>query len=193
MNFDKAYDALDVALVKYKVIIYIVIAVAALGTAAALGFGLAATLAEGKADKVAAAYQKEKAELTNLALQAEQRARSLESNQSSAMFTAASTYESVTQNEKDIIARRVADLLSDNQRLRVRLAKATAPTGGAVVPGTAAATSGGDGQTEQALAGPVAARLTQRYADYNEIVGQLELCQTVVRLDRAMFEQPKTP
>lgn len=191
MNLDKAYDALDVALVKYKVVIYAVVAIAVFGAVFALGFGVASKLAEGKANKVALAHAEERAQLVDLKLAAEQRANSAESSNSSAMAASAAIYESVVQNEKALTERRVADLNSELVRLRVRTKKAESAAAGAIVPNSPAGTGASNGEAEQTLAGPVAARLTQRYADYNALIDQLTLCQAVVQADRDMFKEPK--
>lgn len=185
--------AFSAAMLKYKLVIYGVIGFAVVAIIFSLGFSLAAMLAEGEASKVKAAYLAEKLELTKLAKASEERARSAESRASTDLFNAAQTYEEVRKNENATADRRITDLLTERDRLRVRLSKVRTPAAGAIVPGTAATPSASDGEADETLAGPVAARLTQRYNDYNEVVDQLTLCQATVTADRAMFAPAPKP
>ncbi len=110
-------------------------------------------------------------------------ARAAERKAAESIANAASNFEKVRQNEKDIADRTITDLLNDNARLRVSVRSRPA-TG--TVPGTAAGAGSCDDRSEATLTGSVAARLARRYDDYNALVGVLELCQATVRADRAM-------
>jgi len=90
------------------------------------------------------------------------------------------------QHERAITQRRIADLAAGNERLRVAVEVATVATG---VPSGATCSSGGDGQATATIARPVAARLAGRYADYNELVDQITLCQATVEA----FQREMTP
>ncbi len=118
------------------------------------------------------------------ALAAEMIARSAENRADSSIANATSTFEKVRENEKAITDRVIADLRGDVTRLRVSTKKPAARPAG--VPGAPATTCSSDDQTESTLSGSVAARLAGRYADYNALVGQLELCQATLIIDREM-------
>ncbi len=116
------------------------------------------------------------------ALTASETARSIEHNMSAELIVAQQRYEEA-QNEKAVSDRNIADLRNDVTRLRVSTRASPARPS---VPGVAACPAGSDDQAEQTLTGPVAARLAGRYADYNALIDQLELCQATVRADRGL-------
>jgi hypothetical protein len=93
----------------------------------------------------------------------------------------ATKYEETRQNEKARDSIVIADLRSDVKRLRVSTNR---PASGGHLPGAPASASGSNDQADETLAPAVAARLAERYADYNEIVGQLWLCQDTLRAER---------
>ncbi len=184
MDFD------DLVLGKYRIAIYLVIA---LGMASALfgvGYYSASTIKNLEIARLEKGHHEYQDKLKDEALMANMNARSAESRAADSIAASAETYEQVRQNEKAASDRILNDYRNDVVRLRVLLKKSSAATG-TVVPNTATGASPSDGEAEQTLDGAVAARLAQRYFDYNEVVDQLELCQAVVRTDRAMFEPTK--
>lgn len=106
----------------------------------------------------------------------------LERAASTATAAAAEAYEKGEQNAKATNEPLIADLRAGNRRLLVSLAAIAA--NGQPVPGTATTASGSDGASQGTLSGPVAARLAGRYADYNENVRRLTLCQATVNAYR---------
>ena len=114
---------------------------------------------------------------------AEKKTREAEQKVSSSLAKAATAFEEVRENDKANSNRVIADLRSDVTRLRV-LVRRSPSNGG--VPGTSTSASCGDDKAEQTLSGPVAARLAERYAEYNSLVDQLGLCQATVRADREL-------
>lgn len=114
---------------------------------------------------------------------AEDRVATLEHEHATALDIATTTFEESRAHDKAIADRRIADLNARVTSLRVRVA--TDASSGSTVRDPAAAASSGYGQTTQTLAPAIAGRLARRYAEYNELIDQLELCQVTVLIDRA--------
>ncbi len=91
-------------------------------------------------------------------------------------------YKGERDEEQAVDARTIADLRADIKRLRVST-RPVATSGGAL-PVAGPDSCGAAAQVEQTLAGSVAARLAGRYSDYNQIVGQLDLCVSQLERDR---------
>jgi Bacteriophage Rz lysis protein len=119
---------------------------------------------------------------------AEQRATNAELRVASANSDAITDYKKEREDDQTRDARTINDLRADVRRLSVRTNRR--PAGGCPVPGAAAATARSDDAAPETLAGPVAARLAERYADYNALVDQLTLCQAVVKNDRLAGATP---
>lgn len=114
---------------------------------------------------------------------AEERATELEHSHTIALDIATTTFEEKHEADKTAADRRIADLNTRVTSLLVSTRRAANP-GGCALPGPAAAAGRSDGEATETLSAAVAGRLARRYADYNEIVGQLELCQATVLIDR---------
>lgn len=115
------------------------------------------------------------------ALAANDRADGIQRTINSAILDGVAEHTVKDENAKAQDARVISDLRNDNARLRV---KTNNPVCSITLPGTASGTSAGTGEMETTLAPAVAARLAGRYADYNAVVRQLDLCQAVVVADR---------
>lgn len=146
------------------------------------GYQAATYVKDGEITRMNLAAQRVLTQAETKAREATEKARSLESNASTALNTATQQYEKA-QNEKAVSDRHIADLRNDVARLRVSTRPSTPRP---AVSGTTACAASGNDETEQTLAGPVAARLAQRYSDYNSLIDQLELCQATVIIDRQM-------
>lgn len=114
---------------------------------------------------------------------AEEHATELEHSQATALSIATTTFEEKHEADKTAADHRIADLNARVTSLLVSTHRAANPGSGAL-PGPATAASGSDGEATETLSAAVAGRLARRYADYNEIVDQLELCQATVLIDR---------
>lgn len=115
------------------------------------------------------------------ALAANDRADGIQRTINSAILDGVAEHTTKDENAKAQDARVISDLRNDNARLRV---KTNNPVCSVTLPGTAPGTSASAGEMETTLAPAVAARLAGRYADYNTVVRQLDLCQAVVVADR---------
>jgi len=112
---------------------------------------------------------------------AELRATNIEKAQKGVIADAVADYKEKRDVDKAHDAAVIADLRNDVVRLRVRTNR---PACGGEVPGAAAGGPGTAGAGDETLAGPVAARLAGRYADYNRLVDKLTACQAVIKADR---------
>ena len=112
---------------------------------------------------------------------AELRATNTEQSQAGAIADALATYKEKRDADKARDTAVITDLRNSVTRLRVRTNRAAC---GGEVPGAAAGGPGTAATGDETLAGPVAARLAERYADYNRLVDKLTACQAVVKADR---------
>jgi hypothetical protein len=115
---------------------------------------------------------------------AEAHAETVERNQAAAITNAIDNYKANNEIDKARADAVITDLRNDITRLRVRTNHPAAC--GGQVPSAAAGTGGPAGTGDETLAGPVAARLAGRYADYNRIVEKLTACQAVIQADRLL-------
>lgn len=155
----------------------------ALLAAGSAGFGLAHTLAAADIAQLNEAHTQALNTALAAQLAAETRAQALETAGRTATTEAVTKYDEGRKNDKAKDDRTIADLRADVKRLRV--STTSHPSGGAL-PAAGPAAGAGDGQAQQTLSGSVAARLAGRYADYNELVDQLELCQGQLERDRSI-------
>lgn len=162
---------------------WVKIAAVTLAAAALFGAGmlLEATIKEGEIANLKLAHETAVAEAEAARNVALERARATEQKAAEDLAALTAKYVEDQQHEKAITQRRIADLAAGNERLRVAI-EANSGNGG--VPGTTTGASGGDGQATATIARPVAARFAQRYADYNEIVAQLDHAQAIIIKDR---------
>ncbi len=158
----------------------IIIAVGIAIVAFLAGFKLQGVIKDNEIAEMKTAYDAKVLKATNAKLAAVNHARDVEQLNATAMSAAATTFEEKRKNEKATDDRTIADLRSRVTSLRV----STRNPGSRDVPGAPAGACAGDGQAEQTLAPAVAARLAQRYADYNAVIDQLELCQATLIIDR---------
>lgn len=166
-----------------KLALAIAAAVACMG----LGYGAANVIKGKEIAELKADHAEQIVAATTAQAEAERQYRQAEQDHATALAVANTTYEEARKNDQARTILAISNLRSGIDRLRVSIAPAGA-TG--AMPATDASTGGGDGQATATLSGPVAARLAGRYADYNEIVEQLTLCQATVVADRAAT-QPK--
>lgn len=157
---------------KVKLAVMAAVAVALFGA----GFALSSTIKHGEIAAIELAHANVVAAAHKAQADAESVARTAEQKYDAALSVAQSTFEKTRQNEKATADRTITDLLRDVKRLRVSI-KNSAANG---LPASTAAAGSGDGQAEATLSGSVAARLAGRYADYNALITQLELCQATV-------------
>ena len=183
-------DIDDLVLGKYKAAMFIIIGLAIVAAIFGVGYATASTIKDLEIARLEKGHHEYQNKLKDEAIMANMIARSAESRAADSIAKSAEIYEQRRQDEKATSDRILNDYRNDVIRLRVLLKKSPTATG-AVVPNTATSASTSDGEAEQTLDGAVAARLAQRYFDYNEVVDQLELCQAVVRADRAMLEPAK--
>lgn len=155
--------------------------VAALVFAAGCGALAANTYLHDEMAQLRGTYAKDLKDAQDAKRNAEARAAELEEHMTALVSTATAKYEKDQDAQHTQDARTIADLRHDVVRLSVRTNR---PAGSGALPGPAAGAGSGDGAATETLAGPVAARLAQRYADYNGLVDQLTLCQAVVTTDR---------
>lgn len=141
------------------------------------GFALQGELKDGDIAEIHLAHGRELAAAVKAKADAEEATRLAEDKANRDLAALSDQYVKEQEHEKAAADQRIADLLTANVRLRVAVQR---PAGGCAIPGAATTASGSDDQATEALPGPVAARLTRRYADYNAIVGQLTLCQDTI-------------
>jgi hypothetical protein len=169
-------------IIKAKAALFAIVAASALAFAA--GFALQGTIKNGEIARINLAHQTAVAEAEaarNVALES---ARATEQKAASDLAALTAKYIEDRQHENAVTQRRIADLASGNERLRVAI---EANTSNGSLPGPATSTAGSDGQATATISRAVASRFAQRYADYNEIVDQLTLCQSVIENDRKNF------
>jgi len=152
--------------------------------AAVLGSVLMHAHMAAEMDQQAAQFEKILQQSKDAKAAAEQRATNIENAQKGVIDNAVATYKANNAIDKARDAAVIADLRNDVTRLRVRTNRPAAC--GGQVPDAAASTSGPADAGDETLAGPVAARLAGRYADYNRIVEKLTACQAIVKADRML-------
>lgn len=143
----------------------------------AAGFALQGELKDGEIAEIRLEHERMLAAATKAKIAAEEAARLAEVKAVQDLAALSDQYVKEQEHEKAAADQRVADLLSANVRLRIAIQR---PAGGCTLPGTAAATSAGDGEAYATIRPDVAGRLGRRYADYNAIVDQLTLCQATI-------------
>ena len=158
------------------------IAVGALILGLVAGYGVEHKLRTAEVDKINLKHERALNLSKDELAKANKAARDHEHADTVAFAALATKYEESRQNEKATDAATITALRNDVVRLRV--STNSRPAGGSQLPATTAGACTGDGQTEQTLAPTVAARLAGRYAEYNEIVDQLGLCQDVLLSER---------
>jgi hypothetical protein len=141
------------------------------------GFTLEHNLKNGEIASINDRYDREIIKAQTAIQVAERHASDLEHAGAENLAAQAAEYERKIEDEKIANSRVTADLRSGAVRLRVALAGNSC---GNVSPTSSASTSGGNGDSSPTLAGPVAARLAERYADYNTLVRQLILAQETI-------------
>lgn len=156
----------------------LIIAVVALTAAFGAGFALQGLIKDGEIASIQLEHQTEVAEAYAARNVALERARATEKKAGEDLAALSEKYVEDRQHENAVTQRRIADLAAGNERLRVDLEFATSSAG---VRDPATAAGGGDGQATATLERRAAARLEQRYADYNELVDQIGLCQATVQ------------
>jgi hypothetical protein len=141
------------------------------------GFTLEHSLKNGEIATINDAHDREIIKAQTAQQVAEKHASELEHAGADNLAAQAADYERKLEDEKIANSRVTADLRSGAVRLRVALANNTCGSNTAT---PTASTSGGNGDTSPTLAGPVAARLADRYAAYNTLVRQLTLAQETI-------------
>jgi hypothetical protein len=126
-------------------------------------------------------YEGQIAAANKAALAASERANEIQRTIGAAITEGVAEHTAKDENAKAQDARTISDLRNDVARLRV---KTNHPVCSGELPGTAPGASAGNGEVETTLAPAVAARLAGRYADFNTVVRQLDLCQNIVLADR---------
>lgn len=164
-----------------------ILAGGALLVAGLVGFMLSHTFSETEIAKLNEDHTKELNVALDAKLKAETRVHGLEDEGRKATTAALTAYDETHQNEKATADRTIDDLRNDVKRLRVSTTRGT--SGGGMCP-TGPSTSADHGEADETLTGSVAARLAGRYADYNEVVGQLDLCQGQLLRDRKITAPP---
>lgn len=158
-----------------------IIAAVVFALGAAVGGGSVAYVKNGTISEMKLDYGTKIAAADRAALQADERAAAIQRTIGAAITEGVAEHTVKDENAKIQDARVISDLRSDNARLRV---KTNNPVCSVTLPGIAPGASAGTGEMETTLAPAVAARLAGRYADFNTVVRQLDLCQAVVVADR---------
>jgi len=153
------------------------------------GFTLEHRLSESTIATLKADYANKVAEAAAAKDAADLRVESIERTNAEEQQKLIANYEQRIQNERSITESTVANLRDGISSLRVKLA---ANSGGSKLSNVIASATGSNGETAASLSRSVAARLAGRYADYNEIVDQLELCQGIVINDRSAYGNQKS-
>jgi len=156
----------------------LIIACIALVAAFGAGFALQGLIKDAEIASIQLEHETQVAEAEAARNVALERVRATEKKASDDLATLSEKFVEDRQHENAVTQRRIADLAAGNERLRVDLEFATSSAG---VRDPAAAAGGSDGQATAFVARASAARLEQRYADYNELVDQIGLCQATVR------------
>lgn len=126
-------------------------------------------------------YDRQIAAVNKTALDADERTAAIQRTIGAAITEGVAEHTVKDENEKAQDARTISDLRNSVARLRV---KTSNPVCSGELPGTTASASASAGEVETTLAPAVAARLAERYADFNTVVRQLDLCQNTVLADR---------
>lgn len=140
------------------------------------------TVANAEIAKIKASYNASYNAAVNAKDAANKRANDLETKMAENVTQAVTTFIRSHNEQDDKNKAVIADLRNGAQRLRVSTNHS--PACSSPLPGPAAGATRGPDPAPETLAGPVAARLAGRYADYNSIVDELTLCQAVIRADR---------
>lgn len=146
------------------------------------GWHLCDTVQDGEVANIHLMHQVMLGQAQSAKIKADERATMLEQKHTQALSSAAATFEEDRYNDKITSDRRIADLSARVTSLRVDTQRTYADNH--ALPGTATGAGGSDGTAAETLSGSVAARLAQRYSDYNELVDQITLCQRTVEIDR---------
>lgn len=154
---------------------------AACGVSFLLGVGAAVYVKDGTISEMKLGYDTKIAAVNKAALDADERTAAIQRTIGAAITEGVAEHTVKDENAKIQDARVISDLRSDNARLRV---KTNNPVCSVQLPGIAPGASTGTGEMETTLAPAVAARLAERYADFNTVVRQLDLCQNTVLADR---------
>jgi len=147
----------------------------------AVGGGATAYVKNGTIRDMKLEYTTNIAAANKAALEASDRAAAIQRTIGAAITEGVAEHTVKDENAKAQDARVISDLRNDVARLRV---KTNNPVCSVTLPGIAPGAGAGTGEVETTLAPAVAARLAGRYADYNAVVRQLDLCQAVVVADR---------
>jgi hypothetical protein len=159
----------------------ILVGIGALIVAFIAGLGLMHEHEATSIEKIKANYNTAYNLAVNAKNAADKRATDTEKGQKAAIDAAVAAHDEERKHEKAHDDAVIADLRNDVTRLRVRTNR---PASGGEVPGAPAGAGGPVDAGDETLAGPVAARLAGRYADYNRIVDKLTECQVVIQADR---------
>lgn len=127
------------------------------------------------------AYEGQIAAANKAALVASERAAAIQRTIGAAITEGVAEHTVKDENAKAQDARTISDLRNDVARLRV---KTNHPVCSGELPGAAPGAGASTGEMETTLAPAVAARLAGRYADFNTVVRQLDLCQNILAADR---------
>lgn len=136
---------------------------------------------DGELLKQKTTYEGQIAAANKAALVASERANAIQRTIGAAITEGVAEHTVKDENEKAQDARTISDLRNSVARLRV---KTSNPVCSGELPGTTASASASAGEVETTIAPAVAARLAERYADFNTVVRQLDLCQNTVLADR---------
>ncbi len=149
----------------------------------AFGHHTATTEKNVEIGKIQLAHEKALGKAQAAKSEAEDRVATLEHDHATALGIATTTFEESRAHDKAISDRRIADLAARVTSLRVRVA--TNASGGSTVSSAFTAPGSSYGQATETLAPAIAGRLARRYAEYNELIDQLELCQATILIDRS--------
>lgn len=158
-----------------------IIAAVVFALGAATGGSSVAYVKNGTISDMKLKYTTNIAAANKAALDASDRAAAIQRTIGAAITEGVAEHTVKDENAKAQDARVISDLRNDVARLRV---KTNNPVCSVTLPGIAPGAGAGTGEVETTLAPAVAARLAGRYADYNAVVRQLDLCQAVVVADR---------
>jgi hypothetical protein len=163
--------------------LYALIGAALIAVGSGAGFALERSLKNGEIAEIQLAHEKQVTAALTAQRTAERHAVDVERLAADTLSSLETKYTQDRENEKANSDHVVADLR--NSVVRLRVATSGHASCGAM-PSAATSPSTGDGQAAETLAGSVAARLAGRYADYNALVDQLNLCQGIISADRSM-------
>ena len=143
----------------------------------AAGFALQGELKDGEIARIHLAHAQALAQAEQAKSDADERARLAEQATQKSIDTLATDFTERQAHEKVATDQRIADLLSERSRLRIAINRSAS---GSALSCPASPASGGDGEATATLDGRAAARLTARYAEYNELVDQIDLLQATI-------------